>query len=71
MACISIAQELAERFRKLKVDRNHRRWKSFRQALKTVWSKESIDALRIRLSMFQSEMIVHILVDVRSVTKTE
>lgn len=43
--CTMVANEVVSRLNKLKVANNakHRKWKSFRQALKSVWSKEELD----------------------------
>ena len=42
-----------------------RRWKSFRQALQSVWSKSSIDVIAKRLESFRKELDGHILVSLR------
>jgi hypothetical protein len=41
--CISVSKELISKLEKLKIEdvRKHRVFKSFRQALKSVWSKEA------------------------------
>ena len=62
-----IAEELLKRLDKLKVksDAKHRGWKSIRQALKSVWSKEKIDELSERLSLFRDQLQLHILVSMK------
>ncbi|KAK4215415.1 hypothetical protein QBC37DRAFT_386337 [Rhypophila decipiens] len=62
--CMTISDQLLARLQRLKVpeDANHRRWKSFRQALKSVWSKDEIDAMAKRLSTLREELTTEILV---------
>lgn len=50
--CSSIASELAARLDKLKVQGKHRRWKSYRQALMSVWQKDDIDKVSARLETY-------------------
>ena len=54
----SISEELYLHLIKLKVSRGHegRKWKSFRQALKTVWSKPDLDRLAGRLAEFRNSL---------------
>jgi len=61
--CNGIATELLNRLAKLKVKKNanFRGWKSFRQALKSVWSKDELDELSERLSGFRDQMQFQIL----------
>ncbi|KAM7212830.1 hypothetical protein V8F06_011776 [Rhypophila decipiens] len=62
--CMIISDQLLAHLQRLKVpeDANHRRWKSFRQALKSVWSKTEIDAMAKRLSTLREELTTEILV---------
>lgn len=65
-SCIEIAGELSDHLDKLKVrGQKYRRWKSFRQALKTVWKKEAIDNLVKRLSLLRGQLEFHILASLR------
>jgi hypothetical protein len=61
-SCTILANELVDRLNKLKVagDTKHRKWKSFRQALKTVWSKEELDAMANKLSEYRNQLEFHI-----------
>ena len=63
------AQKVAESFvsvlDSLKIRGRNTKWKSFRQALKTLWSKEDIDEMQRKLSLFQGSVAVHLLVVVR------
>jgi hypothetical protein len=65
--CSKIAEELLGRLEKLKVksDAKQRGWKSLRQALKSVWSKEELDELSERLSIFRDQLQFHILVSMK------
>ncbi|KAM7191769.1 hypothetical protein V8F33_008736 [Rhypophila sp. PSN 637] len=62
--CMTISDQLLAHLQRLKVpeDANHRRWKSCRQALKSVWSKDEIDAMAKRLSTLREELTTEILV---------
>lgn len=68
MECISLSDELLLRLDKLKVPSiaQQRRWKSCRQALKSVWSKKKLDAAAARLSQLRSELDSHVLYYLRS-----
>jgi hypothetical protein len=65
--CISVSKQLILKLEKLKVNdaRKHRKFKSFRQALKSVWSKQAVDEIAGRLKAFQTELEAHTLVSLR------
>jgi hypothetical protein len=65
--CISASNELLSRFEKLKLrdGRKCRRYKSFRQALKSVWSKGAIDEIAKRLENYRKELDAHMLASLR------
>ena len=65
--CNDVAQELLIVLGKLKSERKSGKWRSFKQALKYVWSKDRINTLQTRLAMFREELDLHILVDLRYV----
>jgi len=67
--CISVSKELLSKLEKLKVEgsKKYRKFKRFRQALKSVWSKEAVDEAARRLKAFQTELDVHLLVSLRRV----
>lgn len=61
-----VAEDLMAATEKLKLTEGpHRRWRSFRQALATVWNKDEIEKLNRRLgqlrSQLQANMMSHIL----------
>jgi hypothetical protein len=65
--CTSLAQELICKLEKLRVQdgARHRKFKSFRQALKSVWSKGAVEGIARRLNAYQKELDAHILVGLR------
>lgn len=65
--CSVMADELLLRLNCLKVPEGtrYRRWKSFRQALKSVWNKEDLDKMAATLSDYRSQLEMHILVSLR------
>jgi hypothetical protein len=67
-----MSNQLLAKLNKLKVEdgQKHRGYKSFRQALKSVWAKGSIDEMAARLNAFRREMDAHILVSLRCVRGT-
>ena len=60
--CNDVAQELLTVLGNLK-GRKLGKWSSFKQALKSTWSKDRIEALQARLAGFREELDLHILVD--------
>jgi hypothetical protein len=67
--CIEVSKELLSKLGNLKVpkDSQHRRWKSFRQALKSVCSKHEVEALAKRLRCLKDEINSYILEMLRQV----
>lgn len=66
-ACVEVSKELVDRLEKLKVPDGHphRKWKSFRQALKTVWSKEKIEEVADRLAKFRIELDTYVILSLK------
>lgn len=60
-----LAEKLLERLNMVKAQGRFRRWKSFRQALKSVWSKTQIDEMARRLSLVKEQLQLRILVSLR------
>ena len=60
--CRSVATEFLAKLQAVKVTGKHRGWKSFRQALKSVWTKEEIDDIAQRLALFRQQLEFHIMV---------
>lgn len=67
-SCSALAEKLLERLTRVKVQGRFRRWKSLRQALKIVWSKQDIENMKSTLESFRSEMQTHLLISLRWVT---
>jgi hypothetical protein len=65
--CLQLSQELISLLESLHLDKNDksRRWKSFRQALKSVSSKGKIDDISNRLFKSRNELHSEILVSLR------
>lgn len=63
--CTSIAQELTQKLEKLKVQGKHRRFKSHRLALMSVWQKDEAEKIAERLEKYQRELDSRILVGLR------
>ncbi len=61
--CSNLSKNLLHQLGELKVPKGseHRRWKSFRQALKSVWSKDEIDAISARLRDLRDELDSEVL----------
>jgi hypothetical protein len=63
----AVAEELLQRLDSLKVSgRKFKRWESFQQAVKSVWSRQEIDALVRRLRGFQQALDTRLLFSIRS-----
>ncbi len=60
--CQKIANDLSIAVDRLKITGNRTKWKSFRQALKSQWRKEEIEATLRRLRLAREDLIVHLLV---------
>jgi hypothetical protein len=62
------ADKLLGVLHKLKVRPIDGRWKSFQQAINSVWNQEKIDELSGRLQRHREEIIMHMLVSIRFVS---
>jgi hypothetical protein len=67
--CTGISKELLSHLGNLEVPKGteHRRWKSFRQALKSVWTKSAIDEMARKLKSLRDELGTEVLVLLRQV----
>ncbi|KAI9760768.1 MAG: hypothetical protein M1840_002214 [Geoglossum simile] len=68
-SCNIIATELLTVLDSVKVHEGQNKWKSFRKALRSVWSKEDIALLEQRLARFRDELNLRVAIDLRSVTE--
>jgi len=62
MECQKIANDLSTAVDRLKMSGKRTKWKSFRQALKSQWKKEEIEATLRRLRLAREDLVVHLLV---------
>jgi hypothetical protein len=62
-SCKAVAEELLGVVRDLKVEENckHRKWKSFRQALKSVWKDGDIQSLQDRIDGFRRQLTIRLI----------
>jgi hypothetical protein len=65
--CMNLSAELLARLNELRVDENYKRkkWKSFRQALKSLCSKDVVDGIAKRLADCRDELHTHVLVSIK------
>lgn len=63
--CRAAAQELLQAVRNLKVDGKSKKWKSFRQALNSIWSSDRIHSLSARLEAFRRQIDTTLIVLLR------
>lgn len=65
--CAEISTILVDRLHQIEVSSTtpHRKWKSFRQALKSVWNKREIDAMARKITQLRAELDTEIIVLMR------
>jgi hypothetical protein len=63
--CSKLSDELIARLNELRVDGKHRRWNSFRQALKSVCNKDKIEGLAAKLTSCKEELNQHLIASIR------
>jgi hypothetical protein len=68
-SCGVVAVELLRTLDKLKVEGEKKKWKSTRKALRSLWSKEKIQGIEKQLTSFREELNLHIVVDLRCVSR--
>ena len=66
-SCHEISLQLLEALEKLKAEDGSSKWKSFRQALRTVWTREHIEGLEKQLDRFRQQLVISILASFRQV----
>ena len=67
--CIDVSQELTKALENLKGQGKPGRFRSFRQALKSVWSRDDIDSLVGRVKMYKEELNIRTIVALQFVTR--
>ncbi|KAL9108602.1 MAG: hypothetical protein Q9227_006688 [Pyrenula ochraceoflavens] len=60
--CATLADDFQGTLESVKITGRHRRWKSFRQALKSVWTKDGLEKRVRRLDRLRQEVILQLLV---------
>lgn len=56
-SCLAVASELLGTINQLKVQPGpHRRWRSFQHAMRSVWKKDKIHGLQMRLGELRNQM---------------
>jgi NACHT domain len=63
--CVEISEELSTRLSELRLSGNHQKWKSVRQALKSICSKGKVDELAGRLASCKDELNLHLVASIR------
>lgn len=65
--CIGVSGILLERLERLRWNETdkRRKWKSLRQALKSVWSKSDLDTIAARLLGYERELELHLCAEIR------
>lgn len=70
-SCQAVAQDLLSIVRDLRLDPDarHRKWQSFRQAVKSIGKQSRIDELSDRLSTFRGELMIRLVAILRWVPR--
>lgn len=63
--CERTANELLTMFDQIKITGKHRKWKSARQALKSIIKKENLELLARRLDTYRSEINLNVTLSLR------
>lgn len=67
LSCKNLGEELLSLLHKLKVSGPHKKWQSFRQALKAVWKEKEINRYKKRTTSLRSEIAFHLISSLRYV----
>ncbi len=63
--CAAIADELLARLERLKVEGNHKTWKSFQKAIESQWSQKELESLSRRLNEYRTALDTHVLINLK------
>jgi hypothetical protein len=58
--CIEIGTKLQDQLRRLDLNGTRGKWKSIRQTMKSIWKRKEIDDISRRLSMYRSQLQLHL-----------
>ena len=61
LTCKNVGEELLTVLHKLKVQSPHKKWQSFRQALKAVWKEKEIHQYKERIANIRSEIALRLI----------
>lgn len=65
-ACKDLANELLQAVQHLdSKDARHKKWKSFRHALSSIWQKEKLSGMQSRLDSLRDQVTLHLVASVR------
>jgi hypothetical protein len=64
--CQALAAQLLQKLRRLRVDCQNRRWRSFRQAFKNAWAREEVSAISERIHQFRHQLQFHLVASIQS-----
>ena len=65
VASSDIATELTTRLNGLRVQGKHQKWRSFQQAINSVWSERDVKELTRRMSTIRDSVQIHVVVGLR------
>ena len=63
--CERTANQLLIKFGRIRVTSKHRKWKSARQALKSVTNNDNLEQLANRLATYRNEINLHVTISLR------
>jgi hypothetical protein len=64
-AMMALAEQLLKRLTMARAEGRFRRWKSLRQAVKAMSSKQEVDDMAAKLSMFRQQLSLRIMISLR------
>ena len=65
LSCKKVGEELITVLKNLKVQSPHKKWQSFRQALRAVWKEKDIHYYQERIKSLRSEIAFHLIAILR------
>jgi hypothetical protein len=68
--CVTVIKELKSALEKVMRSGNTSKWRSFRQALLSIWHKEQIDGIEKRLCRFREQLTFRLVLSLRYVCRS-
>lgn len=65
-----LAAELLGQLGRMKIKVKHRKWKCFKEAIKSTWNEDALQALVKRLATLRKMVEMHVLVALRYIRPT-